>query len=142
MEIAIIALFIVSIALIAFSYSQRDPMKDVEQELETLQLSAMQEIYKLKKKMTVLEEELLETNLVIRKAKSSGINQKIAKQIISKYNNGMSAEAIAKAEHVSRTSIPLLKIMRRCSYDKTGHSGFCSRHDFSDGRYRRCLLFD
>lgn len=36
MEIAIIALFIVSIALIAFSYSQRDPMKDVEQELETL----------------------------------------------------------------------------------------------------------
>lgn len=32
MEIAIIALFIVSIALIAFSYSQRDPMKDVEQE--------------------------------------------------------------------------------------------------------------
>ncbi|MBV2197370.1 hypothetical protein KQR56_08295 [Bacillus velezensis] len=101
MEIAIIALFIVSIALIAFSYSQRDPMKDVEQELETLQLSAMQEIYKLKKKMTVLEEELLETNLVIRKAKSGGINQKIAKQIISKYNNGMSAEAIAKAEHVS-----------------------------------------
>lgn len=51
--------------------------------------------------MTVLEEELLETNLVIRKAKNSGINQKIAKQILSKYNNGMSAEAIAKAEHVS-----------------------------------------
>lgn len=76
MEIAIIALFIVSIALIAFSYSQRDPMKDVEQELETLQLSAMQEIYKLKKKMTVLEEELLETNLVIRKSKQSDINQK------------------------------------------------------------------
>lgn len=76
MEIAIIALFIVSIALIAFSYSQRDPMKDVEQELETLQLSAMQEIYKLKKKMTVLEEELLETNLVIRKSKQNDINQK------------------------------------------------------------------
>ena len=66
MEIAIIALFIVSIALIAFSYSQRDPMKDVEQELETLQLSAMQEIYKLKKKMTVLEEELCQLKRLLK----------------------------------------------------------------------------
>ncbi|MCY9393630.1 hypothetical protein MOF35_19735, partial [Bacillus haynesii] len=48
MEIAIIALLVVSIALIAFSYFQREPIKEVEQELETLQLSAMQEIYKLK----------------------------------------------------------------------------------------------
>lgn len=126
MEIAIIALFIVSIALIAFSYSQRDPMKDVEQELETLQLSAMQEIYKLKKKMTVLEEELLETNLVIRKAKSAGINQKSP----NKSFQNITTECLRKPSQkrstcLSRTSIPLLKIMRRCSYDKTGHSGFC-----------------
>ena len=65
-EIAIIALLVVSIALIAFSYFQREPIKEVEQELETLQLSAMQEIYKLKKKMTVLEEELLDSNVVVR----------------------------------------------------------------------------
>ncbi|MDR4281823.1 hypothetical protein FO523_22510, partial [Bacillus subtilis KCTC 1028 = ATCC 6051a] len=67
MEIAIIGLLVVSIVLIAFSYFQREPIKEVEQELETLQLSAMQEIYKLKKKMKVLEEELLETNIVVRK---------------------------------------------------------------------------
>ncbi|MDA1474837.1 hypothetical protein [Bacillus changyiensis] len=100
MEFAIIALLVVSIALIAFSYFQREPIKEVEQELETLQLSAMQEIYKLKKKMTVLEEELLDSNVVIRRT-ASGINQHIAKQILSKYQNGMSEEAIAKAEHVS-----------------------------------------
>ncbi|BBP90725.1 hypothetical protein BsIDN1_43430 [Bacillus safensis] len=50
MEIAIIGLLVVSIVLIAFSYFQREPIKEVEQELETLQLSAMQEIYKLKKR--------------------------------------------------------------------------------------------
>jgi ribosome-interacting GTPase 1 len=100
-EIAIAVLFISSIVLIALSYFQRDSIKDVEQELESLQLSAMQEIYKLKKKMTVLEEELLDTSTVSSNAKLEHIDQHTIKQILSKYSNGMSAEAISKAEHVS-----------------------------------------
>lgn len=103
-EVAIIALIVVSIALIAFSYFQREPIKEVEQELETLQLSAMQEIYKLKKKMKVLEEELLDSNVVVRRP-NVGISQHIAKQILSKYQNGMSVDAIAKAEHVSAEDV-------------------------------------
>lgn len=101
MEIAIAVLFIASIVLIALSYFQRDSIKEVEQEVETLQLSAMQEIYKLKKKMTILEEELLDTNFVAGKSNGSHIDQHTVKQILSKYNNGMTEEAISKAEHVS-----------------------------------------
>lgn len=101
MEIAIAVLFIASIVLIALSYFQRDSIKEVEQEVETLQLSAMQEIYKLKKKMTVLEEELLDTNFVANQTNLAHIDQHTVNQIISKYNNGMSEEAISKAEHVS-----------------------------------------
>ncbi|MCY7492226.1 hypothetical protein [Bacillus safensis] len=106
MEIAIIGLLVVSIILIAFSYFQREPIKEVEQELETLQLSAMQEIYKLKKKMKVLEEELLETNIVVRK--HSEVDPAIARQIISKHQNGMSPEAIARAEHVSVEEVNMI----------------------------------
>lgn len=106
MEIAIIGLLVVSIVLIAFSYFQREPIKEVEKDLETLQLSAMQEIYKLKKKMKVLEEELLETNIVVRK--HSEIDSSIARQIISKHQNGMSPEAIARAEHVSVEDVNMI----------------------------------
>lgn len=50
MEIMIIALFAVSILLIGVSFFQRDSVKDIEQEVEHLSVSSMQEIYKLKKK--------------------------------------------------------------------------------------------
>ena len=99
-EIAIIALLVVSIALIAFSYFQREPIKEVEQELETLQLSAMQEIYKLKKKMTVLEEELLDSNVVVRRP-NAGISQHIAKHL-----------ALLYLLHLLRYSASLPKVFR------------------------------
>lgn len=61
MELTIILLLIASILILLFSFFKQDPVKDVEKQLENFSISLMQEILKLKNKVTVLEEELMLT---------------------------------------------------------------------------------
>lgn len=100
MTIVIIILFIVSIVLIGISYLQRDNVKELEQELDHLQLSAMQEIYKLKKKMRIVEEELLHHDTSFKEqATISNEDDKVnTSRILAKYRQGMSLEALALSE--------------------------------------------
>jgi predicted Holliday junction resolvase-like endonuclease len=100
MTIVIIILFIVSIVLIGISYLQRDQVKELEQELDHLQLSAMQEIYKLKKKMRVVEEELLQNDTPFKEqaTNSTDDSQVNTTRILAKYRQGMSLEALALSE--------------------------------------------
>jgi hypothetical protein len=100
MTIMIIILFIISIALIGLSFFQRDNVKELEQELDHLQLSAMQEIYKLKKKMRIVEEELLQNDVPLKEQAKPYQDDERAnpKRILAKYRQGMSLEAIALSE--------------------------------------------
>ena len=61
MELTIILLLIASILILLFSFFKQDPVKDVEKQLENFSISLVQEILKLKNKVTVLEEELMLT---------------------------------------------------------------------------------
>ncbi|MGM7721120.1 hypothetical protein [uncultured Metabacillus sp.] len=103
MTVMIIILFIISIALIGISFFQRDNVKELEQELDHLQMSSMQEIYKLKKKMRVLEEELLQNDTPLKEDPKSASedNQLNTSRILAKYRQGMSIEAIALSEGTS-----------------------------------------
>jgi hypothetical protein len=107
MTIMIIILFIISIVLIGFSFLQRDNVKELEQELDHLQLSAMQEIYKLKKKMKLVEEELLQsdTPLKVETKNVSENEQTNTSRILAKYHQGMSLDAIALSEGTSAKEI-------------------------------------
>lgn len=58
-ESAIIGLFSFSIVLLVLSSFKRDKYKELENQVENLTMIVMQENYQLKKKMKVLEEELL-----------------------------------------------------------------------------------
>ncbi|MDQ0233622.1 hypothetical protein [Metabacillus malikii] len=100
MNVMIIILFIISIVLLGISFFQRDNVKELEQELDHLQLSAMQEIYKLKKKMRVVEEELLQTDAPLKDDTTADNqdNQVNSSRILAKYRQGMSLEAIALSE--------------------------------------------
>lgn len=62
MELTIIGLLIASVLILLFSFLRKDPVKDVEKQLENFSISLMQEILKLKNKVTVLEEELMLTD--------------------------------------------------------------------------------
>jgi predicted Holliday junction resolvase-like endonuclease len=103
MTIMIIILFIVSIVLIGISYLQRDNVKELEQELDHLQLSAMQEIYKLKKKMRVIEEELMQNDTPFKEqATATSENDPVnTTRILAKYRQGMSLEALALSESMT-----------------------------------------
>lgn len=103
----IIILFIISIVLIGLSFLQRDNVKELEQELDHLQLSAMQEIYKLKKKMKIVEEELLQSDTPL-KAEAQNVSENEStntSRILAKYHQGMSLEAIALSEGSSPEEI-------------------------------------
>ncbi|WP_226667412.1 hypothetical protein [Metabacillus litoralis] len=110
MTIMIIILFIISIALIGISYFQRDNVKELEQELDHLQLSAMQEIYKLKKKMRIVEEELLQNDAPLKEQIDSSYEEEKSNtsRVLAKYRQGMSLEAIALSEASSVEEIRLI----------------------------------
>lgn len=55
----ILTLFTISFILYLVSFALKDRFKDLEEQVEQVQLTTMQDSYQLKKKMRVLEEELL-----------------------------------------------------------------------------------
>ncbi|MFD2046073.1 hypothetical protein ACFSTA_12210 [Ornithinibacillus salinisoli] len=59
MILAGITIIIVAIALFVVSFFLTDKFEKLESELEQLSISTMQETYQLKKKVKILEEELL-----------------------------------------------------------------------------------
>ena len=59
LDMALIGLFSFSIVLLTLSFFQKDKYKELENQVENLTMIVMQENYQLKKKMKVLEEELL-----------------------------------------------------------------------------------
>ncbi|MFD1736554.1 hypothetical protein ACFSCX_08245 [Bacillus salitolerans] len=59
MEYVIIGLLSFAILLLFLSFFKRDKINDLEEQLEQLSLNVMQENYQLKKRLSILEEELL-----------------------------------------------------------------------------------
>lgn len=59
MEYTIITLFSLSILLFIISFFRKDQGKEAEKLIENYSITLMQEIYQIKKKIKVLEEEIL-----------------------------------------------------------------------------------
>lgn len=55
----LVTLISVGIVLLVLSFFMNDKFKDIESQLEQLSISTMQDTYQLKKKIKILEEELL-----------------------------------------------------------------------------------
>lgn len=111
MEFVIIALFVISVVLLGVSFSQRDHYKELEQEVEQLSVSAMQEIYKMKKKMRVFEEELLQSDSGSFSQHTQPVlhfDYYTKTKILTKYEQGMSISDIAKSENVTAEEVKLM----------------------------------
>ncbi|WP_077621500.1 hypothetical protein [Sediminibacillus massiliensis] len=63
MVYAFITLLIISIVLFLMSFFMNDRFKNIENQLEQFSITSMQESYQLKKKIKILEEELLTEDL-------------------------------------------------------------------------------
>ncbi|MFD1412778.1 hypothetical protein, partial [Oceanobacillus jeddahense] len=59
MLFAILAVVVIGIVLFILSFFINDRLEEVESQLEQLSITTMQDTYQLKKKVSVLEEELL-----------------------------------------------------------------------------------
>ncbi|MBD8069147.1 hypothetical protein [Bacillus sp. PS06] len=72
MEFAIVGLLALSIVLLLLSFFKRDSINELQEQVEELSMSHIQETYQLKKKISVLEEELLmsESTPFIQSSKS------------------------------------------------------------------------
>lgn len=59
MGFVILILLIIGLVALAVSYYKQDSVKQMENQLEENSITMMQELYKVKKKIRVLEEEMM-----------------------------------------------------------------------------------
>lgn len=98
MEYAIIGLISFACILLIISFSKKDKIREIENQLEQLSIQLLQESYQLKKRMKILEEELLiETNDGLNKIHSlHGTQKNEREKVFSLYKRGFSYDEIAK----------------------------------------------
>ncbi|MEH6940401.1 hypothetical protein [Bacillus sp. JJ722] len=103
MEIIIISLVAVAILLLIFSFFKKDRVTDIEKNLEELSLQHIQDMYILKKKIKILEEEILmqDTELLPNTGSKINttdgglkVNEILQSQVLSLYQQGLSIEDI------------------------------------------------
>ena len=112
MEIIFITLFILSLLLFLLSFFLKDPYKQLEEEIDQLSMQQLQEMYQIKKKLKILEEELLVNDVDLSPPLSqfSSPNKKeiheiIKNQVWSLAKQGTPLEQIAK-----QSSLPIKEV--------------------------------
>ncbi|MCM3738730.1 hypothetical protein M3210_00485 [Oceanobacillus luteolus] len=74
MMIAIVTILVIGVILFVLSYFMNDRIEEIESQLEHYSITSMQDTYQMKKKIKILEEELLPGNM--NQAASSVENEK------------------------------------------------------------------
>lgn len=63
MIIAIVTILIIGLVLFILSYFMNNRLEELESQVEQLSITSMQDTYQMKKKIKILEEELLPGNI-------------------------------------------------------------------------------
>jgi len=104
---------IISIALVLFilSFFMNDRFKEMETQFEQFSINTMQDTYQIKKKLKLLEEELLTDN-INGSVSHTTTNQKpaIMQKVLHLYQQGYSFDEISK--HTSLTTNDIQAIIR------------------------------
>ncbi|MDQ0213876.1 hypothetical protein J2S13_000270 [Oikeobacillus pervagus] len=96
----IIGLVTVAIILFILSFFQQDPYKTIEKELDDLSMQCLQDTYQIKKKLKIIEEELLMGDSSIL-PETMEVNEIIKNQVIALSNQGIPLDQIAKQSSLS-----------------------------------------
>ncbi|MDT8861737.1 hypothetical protein N0O92_16080 [Alkalihalobacillus sp. MEB130] len=100
MELIIIILFSLSIILFVLSFFRKDRVKQLEKQMDQLSITYMQEIYQLKKKIRLLEEELL-----ISPRHSFDVQHKNEADVIDLFESGNDLRTIASKTNISLAEV-------------------------------------
>ncbi|MGG3989330.1 helix-turn-helix domain-containing protein [Bacillus smithii] len=109
----ILGLLAASLLLFILSFFMKSRFKTMEQQLEEISLQFLQENYQVKKKLKVLEEELLMGDPYSEEKNSrQKVNEIIRNQVISLYFQGKSMDQIAKQSSLSLSQVK--QILKPC----------------------------
>lgn len=105
---AISTILIVAIILFILSFLMNDRFKDIEDQLEQYSMSTMQDTYQMKKKIKILEEELLTNDLSDDMFQNEGQSSENERKIVQLHEKGYSIQEITELTKLSTYDIQLI----------------------------------
>ncbi|CAH0316986.1 hypothetical protein SRABI96_05266 [Peribacillus sp. Bi96] len=114
METLIILLFSLAIVLLILSFFRKDKVAKLEEDLEQMTITYMQDMYQIKKKMKILEEEFVIQDDPVPPIKErfkqppvtsndiEPIHEILKSQVLSLYSQGLPLDQIAKQSSLTR----------------------------------------
>ena len=97
----------ISLILFLISFIQKDPYKELKEEVDQLTMQHVQEIYLMKQRLRILEEELLvnEDPFTTVSKNTKDIHEIIKNQVFSLAQQGKSIEQIASQSSLSLNDV-------------------------------------
>lgn len=129
MLFVIISLLVISFILLIISFFTNDRFKEIENQIEQLSLSNLQDNYKIKQKLKVLEEELLPSKIDFTNQNSA--KSSLEHRVENLYEQGYSIAEISQSTKLSEYDIKTL-INQLTRWDK---------RDFSWNKYWGLMLW-
>jgi hypothetical protein len=110
MSYIIISLISMAALLFLLSFFLKDPYKELREEIDQLTIQQIQDLYQIKKKLKVLEEELLLNDTVLEKKSAIDSSNKqvhdiIRNQVWSLAQQGMNINQIARQSSLSPNDV-------------------------------------
>jgi hypothetical protein len=107
MVIIMMVLLSLSLFLFLISFFQKDPYKELKEELDQLTLQHVQELYQMKQRIRILEEELLvsDDHFTIVPNDTRDIHEIIKNQVFSLAQQGKTIEQIATQSSLSKKDV-------------------------------------
>ncbi|MGG0788247.1 hypothetical protein ABE132_05845 [Peribacillus simplex] len=111
METLIILLFSLAIVLLIISFFGKDKVTKLEEDLEQMTLTYMQDIYQLKMKVKILEEEFVIQDDIVPPVKDKStvnpndiepIHEILKRQVLSLHSQGLSLDQIARQSSLTK----------------------------------------
>lgn len=111
MEILLLGLLIFSLILFVISFFLKDPSTEIRNELDQFMMQQVQEMYQIKRKIKILEEELLiddsdfKPNFAKAPTYKKEIHAIIKNQVWSLSQQGVSLDQIARQSSLSKEDV-------------------------------------
>ncbi|WP_404453019.1 hypothetical protein LG329_02545 [Virgibacillus necropolis] len=105
---AISTILIVAVILFILSFLMNDKFKDLEDQLEQHSMSTMQDTYQMKKKIKILEEELLTNDLSNDLFQNESESSEADRKILQLHEKGYSVQEITELTKLSTYDVQLI----------------------------------
>jgi peptidoglycan hydrolase CwlO-like protein len=111
METLIVLLFSLAIVLLVISFFGKDKVAKLEEDLEQMTLTYIQDIYQLKKKVKILEEEFViqddpvpsvKDQITVTSNDIEPIHEILKSQVLSLYSQGLTLDQIARQSSLTK----------------------------------------